>query len=188
MHIVLGLLTAIITILYLLDRMGINLGGLNPFYWRRRRAWAKKYHGDPIYSIEDPQHVAALMIVGAAKLDGDLSAEQKRVAQELFESKFSLDSRAASQLITSASHLLGGPQVIDVQLKGLADKSKERFSQDQGESLVQMMVEVASAESDLTAVQNEYIESIRAQFIRTEEERRDVGSVAWKGAPIGYEL
>ena len=31
MHVVLGLLTSIITILYLLDRMDVNLGGLNPF-------------------------------------------------------------------------------------------------------------------------------------------------------------
>ena len=60
MHIVLGFLTSLITILYLLDRMGVNLGGLNPFYWRRRRAWAKKYGGDPIYAIEDPMEVAAL--------------------------------------------------------------------------------------------------------------------------------
>ena len=30
MHIVFGFLTSLITILYLLDRMGVNLGGLNP--------------------------------------------------------------------------------------------------------------------------------------------------------------
>ena len=42
MHVILGILTALITVLYLLDRMGIDLGGMNPFYWRRRRAWAKK--------------------------------------------------------------------------------------------------------------------------------------------------
>jgi len=51
MHIVLGILTSLIAILYFLDRMGIDLGGLNPFYWRRRRAWARKYGGDPIYAV-----------------------------------------------------------------------------------------------------------------------------------------
>ena len=113
MHIVLGLLGSIVTILYLLDRLGIDLGGLNPFYWQRRRAWEKKYQGDPIYSVEDPMHVAAILIVGAAKLAGDLSAEQKRVALEQFESSFSLDSPAASELFGSAAHLLGAPQIID---------------------------------------------------------------------------
>ena len=125
MHIVLGILGSIITILYMLDRLGINLGGLNPFYWRRRRAWAAKYQGDPIYSIEDPMHVAALLIVGTAKLDGDLSAEQKNVILSQFESSFSLDSRAASELLGSAAHLLGVPQIIDTQLNGVAEKNKD---------------------------------------------------------------
>ena len=169
MHVVLGLLTSIITILYLLDRMGIDLGGLNPLYWRRRRAWAAKYQGDPIYSVEDPMHVAALLIVGTAKLDGDLSAEQKQVVLRQFEAKFSLDSSAASELLGSAAHLLGAPQIIDTQLSGVADRNKDRFSSDQAESMIQMMADVASADGDMTARQSEYIESVRALFISSEQ-------------------
>jgi hypothetical protein len=118
MHVLLGLLGSLITILYILDRLGFDLAGMNPFYWRRRRAWAKKYEGDPIYSVEDPIEVAAILIIGVARLEGDLSAEQKRVAQEQFASAFSMDARAAAQLLGSASHLLGAPQVIDAQLDG----------------------------------------------------------------------
>ena len=169
MHLVLGFLTAVISILYLLDRMGIDLGGLNPFYWRRRRAWARKYGGDPVYSVEDPIHVAALMIVGTAKLNGELSAEQKKAAQEQFESGFSLDSREATQLLNSAAHLLGGPQVIDVQLKGLAERHKDLFTQEQAESMTKMMVTVASAACNLTAEQNDYINAIRSQFAPPKE-------------------
>lgn len=134
MHIVLGLLGSIVTILYLLDRLGIDLGGLNPFYWQRRRAWEKKYQGDPIYSVEDPMHVAAILIVG------------------------------------SAAHLLGAPQIIDAQLEGLAGKSKDRFSRDQAESMLQMMVEVISANGDLTAKQSEFVENIRSQFVPPEQD------------------
>lgn len=169
MHIGLGLLGAIVTILFLLDRLGVDLGGLNPFYWKRRRAWAKKYQGDPIYSVEDPMHVAALLIVGAAKLDGDLSASQKKAALQQFESVFSLDPRAAAELLGSAAHLLGPPQVIDTQLNGLADKNKDRFSQDQAESMIQMMIEVASADGDLTAEQNTYVDSMRSRFVRLKQ-------------------
>ena len=168
MHIVLGVLTALVSILFLLNRLGVNLGGLNPFDWRRRRSFARKYSADPIYSIEDPIHVAALLIIGAAKLDGDLTAEQKKVAQEQFESNFSLDSRAASQLFGSAAHLLAAPQLIDTQLVSLADKNKGHLSQDQSESMIQMMIEVASADGDLTAKQSEFIDSIRSQFVRSE--------------------
>ena len=167
MHIILGLLGSIVTILYMLDRLGIDLGGLNPFYWRRRRAWAAKYEGDPIYSIEDPMQVAALLIVGAAKFDGDLSAEQKKVILSKFESNFSLDSRAASQLLGSAAHLLGAPQVIDKQLHGVAEKNKDLFSGDQAESLLQMMLEVISAEGDPSGKQSDYLESIRSLLVPT---------------------
>ncbi len=169
MHIILGALTAIVTILFLLDRMGVSLGGLNPFHWYRRRAFASKYASDPIYSVEDPIHVAALLIIGAAKLDGDLTAGQKRVAQEKFETEFSLDSREASQLFGSAAHLLAAPQLIDTQLEKLAGRNRDRFSREQAESIIQMMIEVASTDGDLTAVQTEFIEGVRSQFVQEEK-------------------
>ena len=165
MHVVLALLGSVVTILYMLDRLGINLGGMNPFYWRRRRAWAKKYEGDPIFSVEDPVHVAALLVVGTAKLDGDLSAEQKKHTLDQFESEFSLDSRAASELLGSVVHLLGAPQVIDTQLNSLADKNKDLFSQEQAESMLQMMIDVAEIDGELSARQNEYIANVRTIYV-----------------------
>jgi len=172
MHIVLGILGSVVTILFLLARLGIDVRGLNPFYWYRRRAYAQKYGSDPIYSIEDPIHVAALMIIGAAKLDGDLTAEQKRVAQELFVSEFSLGAREASELFGSAAHLLAAPQLIDDQLKKLAARNSNRFSSDQARSMVEMMTRVASADGDLSPAQNGYIDSIRDQFVRQEAPSR----------------
>ena len=83
MHVVLALLGAIVTLLYVFSRLadiGIDLGGLKPFYWRRRRAWRKKYEGDPIHAIDDPLEIAALFVVGIAKLEGDVSANQKQAA------------------------------------------------------------------------------------------------------------
>lgn len=170
MQVVIGLLGSIVTLLYLLDRLGIDLGGLNPFYWRRRRAWARKYHGDPIYSVEDPKDVAAILIVGSAKLDGDLSAEQKKTALQQFKTKFSLDTSGASELLGSAAHLLGSHQIIDTQLKGVAEKNDRRFSRDQAESMIKMMVEVASADGELSAKQIEFIESIRSRYAPAEEQ------------------
>ena len=171
MHVLLGLLGAAVTILYLLDRAGIDLGGLNPFYWRRRRAWAKKYDGDPIYSIEDPIHVAALLAVGAARLDGDLTAEQKQAAKTQFEQTFSLGAKEASELLASATHLLGAPQVIDTQLEGLIARNKNRFSPEQAASIVQMMTQVTSAGGELTEKQDAYVTYVRSQlnFAETSE-------------------
>lgn len=169
MHIVLGLLGSIVTVLYLLDRLGIDLGGLNPFYWYRRRAFAKKYGADPIYSIEDPVHVASLLVIGAAKLDGDLTAAQKTIAREQFESNFSMSSREASELFGSAAHLLAAPQLLDSQLTKLVDKTSGMFSKEQVESLVEMMVKVASADGEMSPRQKEFVDGIGSRFVREEQ-------------------
>jgi hypothetical protein len=59
---------------------------------------------------------------------------------------------------------LGGPQIIDTQLNGVADKNQQRFSREQSESMLQMMAGVEAADGDLSAKQIEYIEGIRSQF------------------------
>jgi len=165
MHIVIGLLGSAVTILFLLDRLGIDLGGLNPFHWYRRRAFANKYGSDPIYSIEDPIHLAALLVIGAAKLDGDVTAGQKAAAREQFENVFSLDAKAASELFGSAAHLLAAPQLIEEQLQKLADRSGDRFSPDQAESVVEMMTSVVSADGSPSATQSAFIENVRTRFV-----------------------
>ncbi len=169
MHIVLGLLGTLVTILYLLDRLGIDIGGLNPFYWWRRRAFAQRYGADPIYSIDDPVHVASLLIIGAAKLDGDLTAEQRSVAQAEFEKNFNLSTKEASELFGSAAHLLAAPQLLENQLNKLADKHSARFTREQAASLVEIMTTVASASGALSITQKEFIDSMRARSGATTE-------------------
>ena len=164
MHIILGALGSIVTILFLLDRLGIDLGGMNPFYWYRRRAFAKKYGSDPIFSVEDPMDIASLLIIGADKLDGDLTAKQKQMAQQLFESEFSLCEKEALQLLGSAAHLLAAPQLIEDQLAKLAARSAERFSPEQTESLIDMMTRVASADGGLSASQQAFIQQVKTDF------------------------
>ncbi len=161
MHIVLGFLTSLITILYLLDRMGVNLGGLNPFYWQRRRAWAKKYGGDPIYAIEDPMEVAALFVVGIAKLDGDITSDEKKSIVSEFSSNFSLTDREASQLLGSSAHLLGQPQLIGTQLNAVLNRTDNIFTPVQAESLVSMMTAALSSNEHFSTDQTELTESVR---------------------------
>lgn len=165
MHILIAFLGSLVTVFYLLDRLGIDIGGFNPFHWRRKRAWSRQYHSDPIYSVEDPLHVAALLILGAAKLDGIVSAEQKRVALQRFEAVFSLDDKESSELVGSAIHLLGAPQIIDAQLDGLAEKNKNCFTQEQADSMVELMAEVVSADGEVSDTQGAFIEKMRSFFV-----------------------
>lgn len=96
MHIVPGILGTIITILILLNRLaeaGIDLGGLSPFLWRRRRRWQKQYEGNPIYKIESPLDVTALLATASVKSDGDMSSEEKAELLGLFQSEFNMSKK-----------------------------------------------------------------------------------------------
>ena len=164
MHIVIGFLSSVVAllwILYRLEEMGISLGGLNPFHWRRRRAWRKKYEADPIYALEDPVEVAAAVVVAIARLDGDISASQKAVALDEFSKAFSLDNRAALQLYGAVSHLLGQPQVIDKQVAGLLERHGKLFTHEQVESVLAMMSAVASADGGLSEQQTQFLGEFR---------------------------
>lgn len=84
----LGLLGAIVTVLVLLKRLadaGIDLGGLNPFARRRRRAWQNKFEANPLFGLEAPMDAAAALAVGVAKASGDVSSEQKSAASKAYD-------------------------------------------------------------------------------------------------------
>jgi len=164
MHIIIGFLTSLVTILYLLDQLGFDLGGLNPFHWRRRRAWLKKHGGDPIYAVADSKEVAALFVVGIAKIDGDITAEEKKTILAELSSNFSIDEREASQLFGSSAHLLGHPQLIGTQLNTVLERSRDLFTPEQAESLVTMMSAAIASNEKITPDQTDLIEAIRKGF------------------------
>ena len=173
MHIILGFLTIIFSILYFLDRMGIDFGGLNPWSWRRRRNWRNQFKGDPIYSVEDPMAVASILVVGAAKLDGDLTAEQKSSLLEQFETKFSITNREATELLASSSHLLGGPQVMDKQLKGLIQRNSNTFSAEQVESVADMIGTVVAVGGSFSESQSEFLVEIQSGLAQDEANKSE---------------
>ncbi len=147
-HIILGFLTTVLTLLYVLEKLGIDVGYINPFSWARRRAWAKKYEGDPIHAVDDPVHVAAILVVGTARLGDDISADQKARIVGAFADTFSLPQKDANELYLSALHLLGAPQVLENQLTGVAERHRNTFTASQAESIVEMISGVVGEASN----------------------------------------
>ena len=88
MHIIMGILGSIITILILtnqLSRLGIDVGKLNPFAWYRRNKWQKKYHADPAFSLDRPMEAVAGLMYVMAKCSGEITREQKECILKLYE-------------------------------------------------------------------------------------------------------
>ena len=174
MHIILGMLGTIVTILILLNRLaqsGIDLAGLNPFLWRRRTKWKQKMQGDPIYHIESPLDVTALLATTTAKADGDMSSEEKKLLLNLFQSEFKVNKKNAAELLISSAYLLGNGEVLQQNLRKVLTPSFENFTQDQAESATILLDKVCAAESAAEELKIEFVSNVKKVFSKAFAEK-----------------
>ena len=137
MHIIISLLGTIITVLILLNRLaeaGISLGGLNPFLWKRRRKWKKQYEGNPIYKIDSPLDLAALLATATAKADGDMSSDEKKALLDLFQKEFNVDKKGATELLISSDYLPGSGEELKNKLEKVIKPGLENLTEEQAAS------------------------------------------------------
>jgi hypothetical protein len=175
MHIVLGALGAIITILILVNRLsdnGIDIGWLNPFAWKRRREWAKKYHANPIYTIQNPIDVTGLLMVALAKSEGDMSSDQKREIKGKFQEVFHLSEDRATSLITSSVYLLKEELASVKNMGKLLAPSIDKFTEEQAKSAYELLSHISTFDGPPNQFQEEVItlfkETMQSHFTSSE--------------------
>lgn len=167
MHILLGALGTIITILILLNRLaaaGIDLGGLNPYLWNRRRKWRNTYEGNPIYKIENPMDATAILMVATVKADGDMTKDDKDLLLSLFENAFKLTREEAVGLLISSAHLLGDGTEVRENIKRFLSASKASFTGDQAESAVTLITQVAGNSGAVHPNTQELLQQIKKEL------------------------
>jgi uncharacterized tellurite resistance protein B-like protein len=167
MHIILAALGTIVTILILLNRLaeaGIDLGGLNPFFWQRRRQWKKKYQGNPVYSIESPMEMTALLMTATAKADGDMSSEEKIALLRFFKDEFHMSRRDAAGMLISSAHIFGNGEEVRANLEKVLKPSLEEFSEEQAQSALKLLESVCEIDSAGNELKREFVERVRQVF------------------------
>lgn len=175
MHIILGLLGTIVTILILLNRLadaGIDLGGLNPFLWHRRRKWRKTYEGDPIYKVGNPMEMTALLLVAVAKSDGDMSSEEKKQILKLFQNEFHLSKRDASDLMVASVYLLKDGAELRANLQKVLAPSLGKFTVEQAESALSLVGQIAAMEKENNEIKTGLVENIQRCFAPALQEKQ----------------
>ena len=168
MHIILGILGAVITILILfkrLDDAGIDLGWLNPFAWQRRRRFRTRFETNPIYTLDSPMDVAGLLMLAVAKRDGELTGIEKSTLLDIFQHEFHLERKEAATLLASSSHMLRDGDAVKYSLDKILRPSEERFTSEQAESTVELLQRIAQADGSPTALQTELIQEIKTLLI-----------------------
>ncbi|KZN37131.1 TerB family tellurite resistance protein [Pseudoalteromonas luteoviolacea] len=162
MHIILGVLGALITILVLLNRLsetGFDIGWLNPFSWHRRRKFRKNHDLNPVFKLDSPLDVAALLVTGVVKVDGDITATQKSALLHAFESEFRVDRAEAKDLLTSSVYLIGNGQEFFSKPAKSIERSFDKFTPEQVASIIGLLDRISQVDGPATSIQTQYIKS-----------------------------
>ena len=165
MHILVGLIVAVTSLLWALDRFGVDVHSLNPFLWNRRRQWRKKLATKPIHALRKPIEAAAVLIVGTVQSEGLVSREQKAELINIFKNDLNQDLPAANDMFGSAVFLLKDIVDLAAEVPHILAPSKELFTETQARSLLSILTRVASLEDGITPAQENIIRAVEKELI-----------------------
>lgn len=164
MHVILGALGLIVTILVLIHRFsdaGIDIGWLDPFKWNRRRKWKQAYHANPVFAIDDPMKSTAGLMYTMAKCSGDISREEKACILSIFKEVFKLTDREATELLSTCSYYIKDEDVVKNNLLKFLNPSINNFAEEQKQSAFSIIEKVAFCEGQPNEKQAELLAQIK---------------------------
>jgi hypothetical protein len=164
-------LTALVWALYRLHNSGFDLGALNPFHLLRRLKWQNQMNTKPIYSIENPMEAAALLLIATAKLDGEITREQRHFIIQLFITEFSLTENMANELYAASSYLLKDATNIIPEVRLILEPCKTAFKPNHIATLLEMLDKIAGSENSPTVAQSELIVEVRKHLAPGKDEK-----------------
>lgn len=147
-----------------LQRSGFQFSSLNPFLAYRRWQWTKTYGGKPIYKLDRPMDVAAVLLLGIAKADGDITSDQKKELLAMFQGEFNLSRDEASDLLLASSYLIRDEIYLVDRLDKILARSAPRFDPEAVTSLLAMMRRVAVLDGSVNSEQQKLIDATERFF------------------------
>lgn len=166
MHIFLAFITALTGLLYALDRVGIDLGGLNPFYWYRRSKWRKQYLAKPAHQLQRPIEAASVLLVAMVTAEGLVSREQKHALLDIFAREFEKSASEAADMFGGSQFLLRDITDIVAEASMILAPCKDGFTEHQKNTLIKLLRQVSSLEGEPTPRQLQLIEEVEKVFAR----------------------
>lgn len=162
MHIVIGLLGGVAGLFYVMTTWQTS-GTIDPFNPRRLRG-KNKLVTQPLYSLKRPIDAAAVLILGIAKCEGEISQEQKKSTLSLFKNEFNMSHEDAQNLFNSSAFLLKDDVSIVTYVDKILKLSQSAFTQAQIHSLLSLMSLVSEIDSAMSEEQEQMIQSTQNIF------------------------
>jgi uncharacterized tellurite resistance protein B-like protein len=167
MHIVIAAITALAGLFWALNalqRSGFHFSSLNPFLAWRRWQWMRSHGARPIYKLEKPMDVAAVLLLGVAKADGEITSDQKKELLGMFQSEFGITRDQAADLLLASSHLIRDEIYLVDHLDKVLERSAPQFEQETVASLLAMMRRVAVLDGSVNAEQQKLVDATDKYF------------------------
>lgn len=164
MHLLIAFITAVASLLFALDRLGVDIGWLNPWAWRRRRKWRMMATGNPAFQLGQPIDVIALLAAATAKIDGDISIEEKDGIKLLFQNTFDLSEAEATKLLGASVYLLGSGEGIYENPEKVIEPCLEKFSAEQKKLSIDLIRSVMDISPNLSDIQVQFFQRIEKEL------------------------
>jgi len=152
-----------------LQRSGFNIDVFNPFYWYRRYQWHLKYGRNPLYTLDKPMDAAAVLLVGIARLDGEISREQKNEIIAVFATEFHLGEEAAKELFVSSAFLLQNETNLAANAGKVLERSLGQFTTEQAESTLALLKRIANLDNHISSTQQDLIAAVEKILSATQK-------------------
>lgn len=140
--VLIGLIWALVA----LQRSGFTLSSLDPFAWYRRTQWKNRLSVKPLYNLHNPSEAAAVLLLGVAKCEGEISAEQKKELTSIFEKDLHQTPDEAADLWVSSAYLIRNEIYLVDNIHKLLEKSAGGFAEIHIQSLLDLMRRVSTLE------------------------------------------
>ncbi len=170
----LGLVVAIVVGLAALKRNGVDIGWLNPFTFFHRIRWKKKMGVPPLYALDHPIDVVAVMALAAVQTSGVVTSKQKDGVLSLLSQHLSVNAAEANNLWILSSHLLRHRALDPQEVPAVLEKSVDKFSDYHQQTLLTVVKSAITLEPPANAAQTELVAAIEAFF-----EKRKAAPAAW---------
>lgn len=163
---ILGLVITFTMAMEALRRFGIDVGWLNPLTFFHRRAWRKKVGTPPLYALDHPVDVVAVLALAVVQTTGTVTAEQKSGVQALLSQHLGLSDAEASGLCVASAHLLRNRALAVSELPDVLARSADRFTDYHQQTLQAILRSAALIEPPVNAAQQELMDAVDAYFAK----------------------
>ena len=104
----------------------------------------------------------AILMVAAAKSDGDFTKDDKNLLLSLFESEFKLSKKDAADLLISSGHLLGDGASVRGDVRKFLAPSKASFTESQVESAIDLLSKIVKNRESVHPNAEEFFDHVRS--------------------------